>query len=129
MASSSKQGLNSETFDAYNDSLQLAALKAVKTSVGAVPPDVAFHRTVHPDFARDLDECSERVLALTNKLLALAWTSDASVGARGKGKKRLESQDDVVDNFQSLVVDAMDQLLERAVSLSSYTNRMRLSKL
>jgi exosome complex exonuclease RRP6 len=117
MASSSKQVLNSESFDAYNDSLQLAALKAVKTSVGAVPPDVAFHRTVHPDYARDLDECSNRVLALTNKLLSLAWTADASGGAHGKGKKRLESQDDVVDNFQSLVVDAMDQLLERAVSL------------
>jgi PMC2NT (NUC016) domain len=64
---------------------------------------------------QDLDTFSERVLLLTNKLLNLAATVDQSL-VKGKGK--LASQDDVVDNFHSLVVDSMDQLLEKTVSLS-----------
>jgi len=33
-------------------------------------------------------------------------TVDHSQSARTKGKAKLENQDDVVDNFQSLVVDS-----------------------
>jgi hypothetical protein len=63
-------------------------------------------------FNKDLEALSARVLSLTNRLLALAATADP----RGKGKGPLENQDNVVDNFHSLVVDPMDQLLERTAS-------------
>lgn len=68
-------------------------------------------------FSWDLDAFSSGVLSLTNKLLALVATADATQSSRAKGKAKLENQDDVVDNFHSLVVDSMDQLLERTVSV------------
>ncbi|CDO75141.1 hypothetical protein BN946_scf184639.g3 [Trametes cinnabarina] len=101
------------SFDDYNAQLQGAALRATRAALG-LPADIPFHRSVHPEFAQELDQCSERVLSIANKLLTLSSTASSAASARGKGKARLESQDDVVDRFHSLVVDAMDQLLERA---------------
>ncbi|OCH91136.1 hypothetical protein OBBRIDRAFT_753802 [Obba rivulosa] len=76
------------------------------------------------DFAHALDASSARVLSLTNRLIALAQT--AQTNPKGKGKERIESEDDVVDRFHSLVVDAMDQLLERAdISLDEFTGRSK----
>ncbi|KAH9939788.1 ribonuclease H-like domain-containing protein [Epithele typhae] len=108
MASSST--IASSSFDDYNSQLQAAALKATRAAV-SFPTDVPFHRSIHPEFAKEVDACSSRVLSLANQLIALSATSS---NARGKGKARLDSQDDVVDDFRSLVVDAMDLVLERA---------------
>ena len=113
---SASSSITSSSFNDYNTQLQGAALKATRAAV-SLPADIPFHRSVHPHFAKELDECSARVLALTNKLLNLSSTLNAASSARGKGKARLESQDDVVDNFHSLIVDAVDQHLERAVSI------------
>lgn len=110
----SSSSLSSSSFNEYNTQLQGAALKATRAAV-SLPADIPFHRSVHPNFAKEADQCSGRVLALTNKLLQLSSTVNAFTSARGKGKARLEAEDDVVDNFHSVVVDAMDQLLERAV--------------
>lgn len=59
---------------------------------------------------------------MTSQLLEYAETgnsaevmSNLGVG-KGKGKRRLESEEDIVDGFHSLVVDVMDQLFERTVS-------------
>ena len=111
----SSSNLSSSSFNDYNNQIQGSALKATRAAV-SLPADIPFHRSVHPEFARRLDKSSARVLSLTNKLLGLSHTANASASSRGKGKARLEAQDDVVDNFHSLVVDAMDQLLENAVS-------------
>lgn len=97
-----------ENFDEYNVALQTAILNPTKLAF-SLPADIAFHKSVDREFAKDIDSASAKVLSLTNKLLALT--------ADGKGKSRsLENEDDVVDNFHSIVVDAMDQLLERSVS-------------
>ena len=118
---SASSSLSSSSFNDYNTQLQGAALKATRAAV-VLPADIPFHRSVHPDFAKEVDQCSARVLSLTNKLLQLSSTLNTSASARGKGKARLEVQDDVVDNFHSLVVDAMDQLLERAVCACNSCN-------
>ncbi|GBE85266.1 Exosome complex exonuclease rrp6 [Sparassis crispa] len=124
-SSSSSTKLHPSGFNTYNTQLQSAALKATKCAVG-IPSDLAFHRSIDRGFARDIDACSGRVLALTNRLLALASTADASADARRKGKAKLESTDDVVDNFHSLVIDSMDQLLERAdICLDEYLGRSK----
>jgi len=102
----------SEPFDQFNSRLQEAALKATKDSL-ALPSNLSFHRSLDSQLANDLDAFSSRVLSLTNNLLALASVN----GSSGRKRKiKLSSQDDVVDSFQSLVVDSVDQLLERAVS-------------
>jgi exosome complex exonuclease RRP6 len=79
------------------------------------PPDIAFHRSIDSTLAEDLDVFSDHVLSVTNRVLGLITTVDHSHIERRKGKGRLESQDDVVDNFYSLIVDATDLLLEKTV--------------
>ncbi|KAJ7050877.1 ribonuclease H-like domain-containing protein [Mycena amicta] len=106
-AESSK--LSSSNLLEFNGKVQTAALNATRSAVG-LPADIKFHRSMDAGLADELDAFSARVLSLTNNLLTLVSTSDAS---RRKGKARLQSQDDVVDDFHSLVVDSMDQLLER----------------
>jgi len=111
----SSSTVSARNFDVFNSDIQANALKTTRNAL-TLPSDVAFHRSIDTDFARDLDDFSSRVLSLTNKLLLLAATADTIQSGKGKGK--LENQDDVVDNFHSLVVDSMDQLLERTVSIT-----------
>ncbi|KII90883.1 hypothetical protein PLICRDRAFT_39491 [Plicaturopsis crispa FD-325 SS-3] len=117
--------VSSSSFDEFNAQLQGAALKAIKNSV-SLPSDLAFHRSIDSELAKELDAFSSRVLSVTNDLLALVSTVDASQAGRGKGKQKLQSQDDVVDRFESLIVESMDQLLERAdMSLDEYLGKTK----
>lgn len=119
MAQSSKQALlSAESFEAYNTQLQTAALKATRNAA-VLPPDLTFYRSLDRGLAKEVDASSSRVLSLANRLLGLVSTGNVAA-ARGKGKERLQDDDDVTDGFKSLVVDAMDQLMERAVSDSTY---------
>ncbi|KAH9922677.1 uncharacterized protein B0H18DRAFT_1017430 [Fomitopsis serialis] len=123
--STSTAALTPASFNDYNTALQTAALKATKHSA-QLPADIPFHRSVDRGFAKDLDAASARVLALTNRLLALVSTTDSSAAAKRKGKARLESEDDVVDSFHAMVVDPVDQLLERAdICLDEFLGRSK----
>ncbi|KAF9474588.1 hypothetical protein BDN70DRAFT_865980 [Pholiota conissans] len=104
--------LLSSAFDDYNQKLQTAGLTSTRKAAG-LPSDVAFHRSMDHELADGLDAFSERVLAMTNKLLALVSTVDLTPTSRGKAKAKLEGQDDVVDHFHNIVVDSVDQLLEK----------------
>ncbi|KAF7331658.1 Exosome complex exonuclease RRP6 [Mycena kentingensis (nom. inval.)] len=107
-AGSSKLSSGS-SFLEFNTQVQTAALNATRSAAG-LPADIQFHRSIDSSLADDLDAFSARVLHLTNNLLSLVSTADSS---RRKGKGKLQSQDDVVDDFHSLLVDPIDQLLER----------------
>lgn len=104
----------SAAFDDFHSRIQVHALKATRHCL-ALPNDIAFHRSMDPDFEDDLDNFSSRVLSLANKVITLVAAADPS-SSRAKGKTKLENQDDLLDNFHSLVVDSMDQLLERTVN-------------
>jgi exosome complex exonuclease RRP6 len=110
---SQTSSMSSETFDEFNSTLQGLALKATKRSL-ALPPDLAFHRSMDTDLAKSLDVFSSRILSVTNRLLSLISASDGS----GRTREMLVNQDDVLDHFRSRVVDPVDHLLERAVSLA-----------
>ncbi|KAH9933267.1 ribonuclease H-like domain-containing protein [Amylocystis lapponica] len=123
--SSTPAELSPAGFNEYNTALQGAALKATKHAA-AIPSDIAFHRSVDRRVAREADAAAARVLALANRLLTLVSTADVTESARRKGKARLEGPDDVVDSFHALVVDSMDQLLERAdICLDEYLGRSK----
>ncbi|KAJ3510409.1 hypothetical protein NLJ89_g4693 [Agrocybe chaxingu] len=111
MEEGSSTGVNSTSFDAYNGRLQTAALTATRKAA-TLPVDIVFHRSMDQSLAQDLDSLSKRVLSITNRLLGLASPVDQTQ-SKGKGKAKLESEDDVVDNFHSAVVDTIDQLLEK----------------
>ncbi|KAF9265330.1 hypothetical protein L218DRAFT_167220 [Marasmius fiardii PR-910] len=102
------EDLTSASFDEFNTQLQGLALKATRNSM-LLPVDISYHRSMDSAFSKDLDACSSKALSLANKLLTLARTVDPS----GKGKGRLEEEDDIVDNFHGLIVDGMDQILEK----------------
>lgn len=111
----------STSFDAYQVSLQSAAVAATKCCM-RLPKDLSYHRSLDRKFGKRLDACSNRILSITSHLIEYAEAGNIAEGAsntgmgKGKGKCRLESEEDVVDGFHSLVVDVMDQLLERTVS-------------
>jgi exosome complex exonuclease RRP6 len=107
-------------FEAYNLKLQTSILNPTKHAF-ALPTDIQFHKSIDRDFAEEIEACSTKVLSITNKLLTLATSSTTNPGRKGKARLIVD-QDDVVDDFDSVVVDIMDQLLERVVSgvLQSY---------
>ena len=119
-SSHAQKSLTSAQFDEYNARVQAATLKTTKHAAG-LPSDLAFHRSVDKGLAKELDVCSERVLSVMNKLLALSSTGGSSNALKEKFRAKMEDEDDLVDNFESSVVEAMDQLLERAVSLGTFT--------
>jgi len=122
-AGSSKILPVSSEFDNYSVDLQSSALLATKAST-LLPPDIPFHRSVDNGFGKLIDSTSEKALGLTNRLLSLVSSSTKTSGSRGKGKLRLEDQADVADRFESLVVDALDQLLENAdICLDEFLGR------
>ncbi|KAJ3571226.1 hypothetical protein NP233_g3891 [Leucocoprinus birnbaumii] len=116
---SSSSSLSSTAFDEYNTKLQTSALKATRNAA-TLPADINFYRSLDTGTAHDIDSISSRVLNLTNKLLELSNgvndNAPEKAKGKGKGKAKLEDKDDVVDDFHSLVVDAMDQLFERTDS-------------
>jgi exosome complex exonuclease RRP6 len=105
--------LTKSDFDGYYTQLQASALKATKNAAG-LPSDLAFHRSVDSDLAKELETCSNKVVSITNMLLSLTSTIGSSK-TKGKGKAYLRDEDDFLDRFGSLIVEPMDQLLERAV--------------
>ena len=116
MAQASRsKSLSTSGFNEYNNQLQSAALKATRNAA-SLPPDLNFYRSLDRGLTKEADACSARVLALANKLLGLVATAEDSSGRPSKGKARLRDDEDVTDGFRSSVVDAMDLLLERAVS-------------
>lgn len=96
--------------DEIDSQIQASALKAARNSM-LLPSDIQFHRTMDAEFSKDLDIFSSRILSIANQVLALMGTADIST----KGQSKLETEDDVVDNFHSIVVDTMDRMMEKTV--------------
>ncbi|KAJ6020710.1 hypothetical protein N7540_006214 [Penicillium herquei] len=85
-----------------------AALVQVSRNVNQLASeDLNFHRASSADFTESIDEQSERILALTTKVLKLA------VGETGKSAPTLEDEDSIEENWRD-VVDVIDSVLERA---------------
>ena len=100
-------------FEDYNLKLQTSILIPTKHAF-ALPTDIQFHKSIDRDLAEEIEACSTKVLSITNKLLTLTASSTTNLGGNG-GTRLIIDQDDVVDDFDSVVVDIMDQLLERVV--------------
>ncbi|TYJ57578.1 hypothetical protein B9479_001660 [Cryptococcus floricola] len=110
--------------DAFADYLpQLtAALDSLTTDAAALPgkSDLDFQRTIDRSFGKDLDQASQRVLNLTERVLALVDESQrAAAAGEKKGKpvtrrRKLEDEDDVIDGYKGSVLGVVDGLLEDA---------------
>lgn len=104
-------------FAAFVESMT-AALEAGTSHAAQFPDksDLMFHRTLDRKFARGIDASGERVLMLADRLLQLTVESQPKSKNQGriKPRRKLADEDDVVDSFQSAVVDQVDSLLEDA---------------
>ena len=101
------------SFEDYNLKLQASILNPTKHAF-ALPTDIQFHKSIDRDFAEEIEACSTKVLSITNRLLTLATSSTTNLGGKGKARLIID-QVGVVDDFDSIVVDVTDQLLERVV--------------
>ena len=108
----------SNDMDTFIETIQSQALECFIAADG-LPQDIAFHRSLDRQFRKDIEKTSARLLKFANRLIAYAEThSPTSVadGARRNSKEReLQDEDDIADKYHSIIVDAMDSLLELAV--------------
>ncbi|RPA98963.1 hypothetical protein L873DRAFT_1790069 [Choiromyces venosus 120613-1] len=106
-------------FSAMQDKLLAAVVATVRTSSGLAAEDIDFHRASNSEFGPFLDGCNERILAITNRLLASATNgSDIVV-------PKLKEADDVENNWTK-IVEAIDDLLEKAdTCLDEYTGAIK----
>lgn len=133
-----------KSFDTYLPMIT-SALDRLTTSANALPTtrsDINFHRTMDRQFANDLDQASERVLKMTERLLIMVEVGQEEAKGKGKGKEvkvgtkagastktrmKLEDEDDVVDGYKRGVLSVVDGLLEDAVRPLSH-DRQDLAK-
>lgn len=109
---------SSDDMDTLLETLQSQALECF-VAADDLPLDIAFHRSLDRQFRKDIKKTSARLLKFANRLLAYAEThstTSATNGAQRNGKEReLQDEEDIADKYHSIIVDAMDSLLERAV--------------
>lgn len=98
----------STDFPAYLTSVT-SALDALTTHAASLPvgSDLRLHSTLDRGFARELRQASRKVLRMTQELLERVDP--------GKGRQKLEQEEDVVDGYRRGVVGAVEGLLEDAV--------------
>ena len=104
--------------DTLIETLQLQALECF-IAADDLPQDVAFHRSLDRQFRKDIEKTSARLLKFANRLIAYAEThsptSAAKVNQRNGKVLELQDEEDIKDKYHSIIVDAMDSLLEHAV--------------
>jgi len=99
-------------FDTWQAGLFATLVKATKASNAIPAGDVSFYRTLDPSFASDMNEASNATLDLCNKLLQQAG---------GSWTEQLKDHEEVDERFD-IVVDVVDNLLEKVVRWSSLPN-------
>ncbi|KAJ5723210.1 hypothetical protein N7488_001245 [Penicillium malachiteum] len=99
--------MDSTQLKAMQDRLTAALVQVSRNVNQLASEDLNFHRASSGDFTESIDEQSERILALTSKVLQIA------VGETGKSAPTLEDEDSIEDNWRD-VVDVIDSVLERA---------------
>ena len=99
--------MDPKTYPEWQASLlkQLVATTKAASAVGS--HDVSFERSIDRQFDSSLRSVTDRLLALSNRLLKFA----------GSETEEFEDEDDLEDRWAE-IVDVIDGLLERAVSLS-----------
>lgn len=106
-------------FKSMQDEIQAALIASTRSVSLISSEDLAFQRSLNSEVGSALDEQSNRLLALSKKLL------DSAASIAELRAPDLEDTDDVENNWRG-VVDVLDSLLEKADgSLDEYTGVLR----
>lgn len=104
--------------DTLIETLQSQALECF-IAADDLPQDIAFHRSLDRQFRKDIEKTSARLLKFANRLIAYAETHSPTSAAekiqRNGDVLELQDAEDIADKYHSIIVDAMDSLLEHAV--------------
>jgi exosome complex exonuclease RRP6 len=104
-----------DNMDKLIETLQSQALECFIAADG-LPQDIAFHRSLDRQFRKDIEKTSARLLQFANRLIAYSRTHSSTSAAKGNGKElALQDEEDITDKYHSIIVDAMDSLLEHVV--------------
>ena len=111
---------SSNDMNALIETLQSQALECF-VAADDLPQDIAFHRSLDRQFRKDIEKTSARLLKFANRLIAYAEThpptSVAKRAQRNGEEWELQDEVDIADKYHSVIVDAMDSLLEHAVCI------------
>ncbi|ORY07321.1 hypothetical protein K493DRAFT_310245 [Basidiobolus meristosporus CBS 931.73] len=106
-----------DNFEEFSKSFFGSLLGATKAA-SVLPSDLSFHKSLDLDLATALDNCSSKVLRMSNELLKHAGGDIADT---------YYDLDDVQDRYDG-VVDVVDNLLEKAdVCLDEHTGKLNAS--
>lgn len=101
--------------DTLIETLQSQALECF-IAADDLPQDIAFHRSLDRQFRKDIEKTSARLLKFANRLITYAEThSPTSAAKLNQRNGELQDEEDIKDKYHSIIVDAMDSLLEHAV--------------
>lgn len=111
--------MDSNDFKSVQDKIQSALVATTRRTNQIAAEDLGFHRSSNPTAGEQLDETSERLLALSTSLLGAA--------SKGTDLKAPDLEDaDDVDVHWSRIVDVIDTLLEKAdTCLDEYTGLVK----
>ena len=96
--------MDPKTYPEWQASLLKQLVSSTKAASAVGSHDVSFERSVDSKFESALTSVTERLLALSNRLLKFA----------GSETEEFEDEDDLEDRWAE-IVDVVDGLLERAV--------------
>lgn len=118
MASDQQQGLTD--FKSLQEGVQKSLVSATRSVNRIAAEDLAFQRAVNPDVAKQLDDKTTRLLALSTRLMQSA---SRACGVRKAPK--LEDAEDVDVQWRQ-IVDVVDSVLEKAdTALDEYTGLVK----
>ena len=99
-----RPAMDPKTYPEWQASLLKQLVSSTKAASAVGSHDVSFERSVDSKFESALTSVTERLLALSNRLLKFA----------GSETEEFEDEDDLEDRWAE-IVDVVDGLLERAV--------------
>ncbi|BFZ59106.1 exosome nuclease subunit [Saitoella coloradoensis] len=111
--------MDAAKFPDFQSSLFKALVSTTRAATILGAQDLAFHRSLDPSFGDSLDECSTRLLELTNSLVKIASADAADT---------FHDEDDLNDRWGD-VVDVVDTLLEKSdVCIDEFTGATKKNK-
>ncbi|SPO04426.1 related to nucleolar 100K polymyositis-scleroderma protein [Cephalotrichum gorgonifer] len=108
-----------DNFKSVKDNLQASLVSTIKSVNRIAAHDLSFQRTIHPDVDERLDQSTERILKLANRILKAAPKP-------GKDSTpQLEEAEDIDIQWRR-IVDVVDATFEKAdVALDEYTGLIK----
>lgn len=108
-----------DDFKSVKDNLQASLVSTIKSANRIAAQDLSFQRTIHPEVDERLDQSTNRILNLANRILKAAPKPGKATAPQ------LDEAEDIDLNWRR-IVDVVDATFEKAdVALDEYTGLIK----